>query len=311
MRERWGSFSVRDHVSDAPFVSDVLLYDRLIIPIPDPADHSAAEHWLKQGWKPELLHECIDVLKVKTKESDGLALTVPWDASKRKRFRSRMSMAAAVATQQRDSQQTYYMDPFHMTRELVKDEFRPALPPGVSKAWTVAAYPSTEAFRRDVSIADPDRRMRLAALLSHHFLTPVESDPDHDKLKRAVDLATTDAFRRKRACFYEWQEEIIQEKISGEKAIEELEQRLLAYNKATEKAFRDVIVKYAFTVIPIGLALGGAMLAGAGSGFVIAAASGLVQLTRFWKFDRKPVIADGDLDAAAMVHDARKVLSLD
>jgi len=38
MRERWGTFSVRDHVGDAPFVSEVLLYDRLVIPVPDPKD---------------------------------------------------------------------------------------------------------------------------------------------------------------------------------------------------------------------------------------------------------------------------------
>ena len=38
------------------------------------------------------------------------------------------------------------------------------------------------------------------------------------------------------------------------------------------------------------------------------AASGLIQLTRFWKFDRKPVVDDGDLDAAAMIHDAGEVL---
>ena len=58
-----------------------------------------------------------------------------------------------------------------------------------------------------------------------------------------------------------------------------------------------------------GLAMAGAVLAGPGPRLVIAAASGPVELTRFWKFDRKPVIADGDLDAAAMVHDAREVLS--
>jgi hypothetical protein len=311
MRERWGAFSVRDHVSDAPFVSEVLLYDRLIIPIPDPNDNLAEVSWAHEGWKPNVLRDCLDVLKVKTDKADGLALTVPWDNSKRERFKSRMSMAAALATQRRDPKHTYYMDPFLMTRMLVKDEFRPALPPGVSKAWTVAAYPSAEAFRRDVSTSDVDRKTQVALLLSHRFLTPIQSDPKHDMLKRAVDLAMTDAFRRKRSRFYEWQEEIIQEEISDEKAIEELEQRLLDYNEATRKAFGDVVAKYAFTVIPIGLTMAGAVLAGPGPAAVIAAASGIVELTRFWKFDRKPVIADGDLDAAAMVHDARQVLSLD
>ena len=81
--------------------------------------------------------------------------------------------------------------------------------------------------------------------------------------------------------------------------------------KASRQAFGDVVANYAFTVIPIGLAMTGAMLAGGGPGLIIAAASGLVGLTRFWKFDRKLVIANGDMDAAAMLHDAREVLSLD
>lgn len=98
MRERWGAFSVRDHVSDAPFVSEVLLYDRLIIPIPDPNDNLAEVSWAHEGWKPNVLRDCLDVLKVKTDKADGLALTVPWDNSKRERFKSRMSMAAALAT---------------------------------------------------------------------------------------------------------------------------------------------------------------------------------------------------------------------
>src|SRR6266849_10590731 len=66
MRERWGAFSVRDHVSDAPFVSEVLLYDRLIIPIPDPNDNLAEVSWAHEGWKPDVLRDCLDVLKVKT-----------------------------------------------------------------------------------------------------------------------------------------------------------------------------------------------------------------------------------------------------
>lgn len=106
MRERWGTFSVRDHVSDAPFVTEVLLYDRLVIPVPDPDDSQAVEYWKKENWQPELLTECLDVLRVKTEKDDGLALTVPWDASKRKRFRSQMSTSAALAAQNRDPKHT-------------------------------------------------------------------------------------------------------------------------------------------------------------------------------------------------------------
>jgi hypothetical protein len=295
--------SVRDHISLAPFVTEVLLYDRLIIPVPPDKDQDA--NW-EQEWQPELLHKCLEILKVKTDETDGLALTVPWDQSKRERFQTRMSTAVALATQRRDPAQTYYMDPFQMTRALLKDEFRPALPRGVSKAWTVASYPSAEAFRADFSDPLRERKTRLAVSISHRFFVPSRSDPKHEMLRRAVGLSSSDEFRRKRARFYEWQEEIIQEEISDEKAIEELEQRLTDYNEATEKAFVDVAMRFAFTVIPVALA--GAFAGGAEHGLLVAGATGLVQLARFWKFDRKPVIANGDLDAAAMVHDAEKVL---
>jgi hypothetical protein len=292
-------------------VSDVLLYDRLIIPIPDPSDSLAEQHWIEEKWQPELLHRCLDVLKIRTEEEDGLALTVPWGRSKEERFKSKMSVAAALATQDRCPEQGYYVDPFHMTRMLLKDDFRPALPNGVSKAWTVAAYPSAHAFRSDLSVSDVERRTRLAAVVRHQFLSPATSDPDHEMLRRAVDLAMVDSFRRKRASFYEWQEEIIEENISDEKAIGELEQRLSIYNTAIKKAFRDTVEKYAFTVIPIAMGIAAAAISGATTGVVVAGASGIIQLTRFWKFDRKPIIANGDLDAAAMVHDAREVLSLD
>jgi hypothetical protein len=311
MRERWGTFSVRDHMTDAPFVSEVLLYDRLVIPVPDPADKSPdeLEFWKKYG--PELLTDCLSILKVKTDKEDGLALAVPWDHVKRERFKNRMSVAAAFATQQRCPEQGYYNDPFEMTRQLIKEEFRPALPPGVSKAWTVAAYTSADAFRQENSAADPDRGRRLAALISHRFLTPTEKDPNHELLKKAIDLAKTPGFHRKREAFYEWQEGIIEENVSDEKAFEEMEKLLGELNEATRKAFSKVAERFLFTMIPIGLGMTGALVAGTKEGIVLAAAGGLVQLARFWRFDRKPVIEAGDLDAAAMIHDAQKALPLD
>ncbi|CAM2169989.1 conserved hypothetical protein [Paraburkholderia sacchari] len=306
MRERWGTFSVKDHKTDAPFVSDVLLYDRLVIPVP--AGTKGEAWWNAQGWEPQGLRDCLDILGVKTDETEGLALTVPWDESKRNRFKSRMSTAAAFASQQRDADCPYYMDPFEMTSLLLRDEFRPALPKGVSKAWTVAAYNSLDSLEEDLSQRIDDRGARLAMTLRHHFFTPTGSDPKHEMLKRAVDLSNQDKFRNRRARFYEWQEEIIEEQISEEKAIEELDQRLAQYNDALKGAFRESVAKFAFTVIPIILGVTGAILEPNHTGVAIAAASGMVEMTRFVTFERKPEVAKGDLDAAAMAYDARKVL---
>lgn len=304
-RERWGTFSVRDHTSSftrAPFVSDVLLYDRLIIPTP-PSDGSRDKFWAR--YEPETLAHRLEILKVKTDDHDGLAIPVPWGAEQEARFKNRMSKAAAVATQNRDPEKTYYNDPFDITRELIRQEFLPKTPRGVTKAWPVAAYSSGRAFHED------QRGIRLAAQVRQRFLTPIEDDPNGQLLRRAVDLVTTDDFRRKRAKYYEWQETIIEEDISDEKAMEELEIRLAGFNAAISNGFAEVAEKFAYTVIPIAAGLVGSLYAGGDMvPMVVGGVGGLATLTRFARFERKPVIDDGDLDAAAMIHDAREVLPL-
>jgi hypothetical protein len=300
--QRWGTFSVRDHLAEAPFVSEVLMYDHLVVPVLNPNDAAVRQ------WHPERQAKCLEILKVKTDDEDGLALGVPWDSDKRAYFSNQMSTAAALSAQGRDAGATYYMDPFQMTRNLMAGAFKPTLPKGVSKAWAVAAYPSIQAYEADVARGSGGPKIPLGLAIRHRFLMPVGPDPQHERLKRAVDLATTDSYQRRRAAFYELQQELVEEEIPADKALEQLDIRLKEYNQATEEAFKDVVGKYVFTVVPIGVAMTGALIGGTTAGLVLAAASGLVQLTRFVIFDRKPKVANGDLDAAAMIHDAQEVL---
>jgi hypothetical protein len=311
MRERWGACSVKDHVSDAPLVSEVLLYDRLVVPVPDP-DRKAAEEqrWLDAGWQPELQDRCLSILGIKTDRTDGLALAVSWDAAKQERFATRMSASAALDTQRRNPDASIYIDPFCMTRMLVATDFKPALPSGVTKAWTVANYPATAAFEDELGVADPGRQVRLAAVIRHRFLTPRAQDPDHELLRKAVELSTSSDFRKKRAALYRWQEQVIEEDVEENRAVEEMEALVAEYNAVVERSFNRVIERFAFTVLPIGLGIGGALLGGALPGIVLSSIGGLASMARFWRFDRKPVIDAGDCAAAAMIHDAREVLPL-
>lgn len=308
MRERWGTFSVRDHMHEAAFVSDVLLYDRLVIPVPDP--HDAGNEPLWSQWNPERQQKCLEILEVKTDQHDGLALTVPWGQAKHERFANCMSMAAALATQQRSPEQTYYLDPFEMTRQLLKHEFLPAPAANVSKVWAVAAYSSADAYFKELAKADRDRHRQLAAAISYRFLTPAGPDPDHSLLKRAVDLAIRDDFRRKRQQFYEWQEQVIENDISSERALVEMDQHLDAYNQAIEAAFRQVRERFVYMMLGATVGIAGAAIGGSLPGMLLAASAGGVSLVQFWRFDSKPSIEAGDFDAAAMIHDARKQLRL-
>jgi hypothetical protein len=51
-KQVWGTYSVKDHCDPNAFVAEVMLYDRLVIPVP-PDDKERAR-WRKAGWQPEV-----------------------------------------------------------------------------------------------------------------------------------------------------------------------------------------------------------------------------------------------------------------
>jgi len=51
--EVWGTFSVSDHLRRRPFVADVLLYDKLVIPVVPEKDQAVRNRWQERGWRPD------------------------------------------------------------------------------------------------------------------------------------------------------------------------------------------------------------------------------------------------------------------
>jgi hypothetical protein len=45
VKEVWATYSVRDHLAPKAFVADVMLYDRLVIPVPAENDESHLAEW--------------------------------------------------------------------------------------------------------------------------------------------------------------------------------------------------------------------------------------------------------------------------
>jgi len=88
-RQLWGTYSVADHCTAFPFVADMLLYDRLIVPVPPDGDDAEWQRWVGKQWKPDrqrmLLGELGDYVR-----------RVPWTADLRGRW-ARMGGAPANA----------------------------------------------------------------------------------------------------------------------------------------------------------------------------------------------------------------------
>jgi len=296
-RERWGTFSVADHLRPRPFVAEVLLYDRLIIPCP--SDDEDRARWTEIKRNPELLDRNLKIL-------GDLAIPVPWDQRKREAFKTRFAAAKAAAFDTANIEKARQMntDPLCVTRMLLAHDFLPPTPKGIPPL-ALAAYPSRKAYQDDSDgEAKEGRKKNLAMVLAHEFFVP--EDPgksDEDMLKQAVELAKRDDFKEMRATFNRWQEDVIEKGISANKAVEEMEEYLKEYNDVVKQAAKDVYLKYAFMVIPLAVGMATAPF---GAPLVIAGAAGLLSIARFATFDRKPKIDAGECGAAAMIHDVQK-----
>src|SRR5260370_1588495 len=128
-RRRWGCYSVADHLEDRAFVADLLLYDRLVVPVPAPDD---VARW-EGRWDPERQSTLLDIL-------GSFAERVEWSTSLREQF-GREGSPAYAALDIDDSA-------FGATRRILAQELRgKELEGGDVRA--VAVYAKPDRFDRE------------------------------------------------------------------------------------------------------------------------------------------------------------------
>jgi hypothetical protein len=87
MREVWGSLSVADHTRSRALMAEVLLFDRVVMPVPPADDVEEQERWRIKRWDPVRQRRMLDILGDGPSERD-LAVTIPWTARKRSQFQA-------------------------------------------------------------------------------------------------------------------------------------------------------------------------------------------------------------------------------
>src|SRR5215467_1697147 len=247
-RQRWGTFSVFDHLQSNPFVADVLLYDRLVIPYPP--DATERERWKKNKRKVDRLDACLE-------ELGGRAYKVLWDTAKKEAFK--MEVESARATFQRISELKYVVESGGMTPQVLVDEIQmQAAGWGERRPFVMTAYPSTSRFMSDaglkVKALGPGQ---FNVIFSHRFLVPQCGPKDEMKLLRdVVKLSSSEEFQGHRADFYHWQEEVVEkEDLTIREAISEMENLLRKLEKLTKRVTLKHYAKWAFTILGIGVGM--------------------------------------------------------
>lgn len=290
--ERWGTFSVNDHLRQNAFVADVLLYDKLAIPYPP--DEDEKERWNDSKWKPDELLKKMEIL-----ENGNLLIPIPWNNIVKEAYASRYAMVDDIG----EGVKTKLEDPYFASRATIAEGFLPAASKGVIKVWPMIAYPAMNKYVEDQQHkTKEEKQQELCIMLSHQFLVPEDQSKSGDELlKQAVKLASRDDFKLKREELYNWQKEIIENNISDDKALEDMEQKLIAYNEVIKKSKLKLALRYGFLAIEVGLGMAGAKL-----GAPIETCAALAAITRFTVFDSKLELNADDCKAASMIHDFKK-----
>jgi hypothetical protein len=271
--QRWGAFSVIDHIDAEALAADVLLYDRLMLPVPP--DDAEVRRWEEKDWQPGLQKQRLDLL-------GDLAEPIAWNADRQQVYQREMDRLRAGGARVNG----YYLTGVVLAKEHSVD--------------VVAAYHSSYAFQKDYpEESDANKEAYLAYLLGQRFAVP--AGDKETALKKAVEVARLPEFQEHRLAMYEWQQKIVAEHVPPEDAVRQMELLLSRYNRCVEKAVKNVYYKFGFTVAGIILSLAAA------PANPLAAGGALLTMARFSAMESRPAINAGPNGPAAMFHDFENV----
>jgi hypothetical protein len=315
--EFWGTYGTASHVGPRPFVTDVLFYERLVIPTPPTAERV---RWEQNGWNPGLQDNLLALLGARKDAdqtwrvtSDSIAYPVSWDDVARKGWREEMAKEMSregVPAKESDG----WGAPSQLASKMYLAGVVPAYATGVT---AVATYPSLHAMEDEIGVrarigaAAALPAGALVSVLGQRLLVP--EDPDRDDrwlLQRAVERARDSDFRAKRAAFFDWQHQFLRDGVTDQesikKAVQDMADLLNDLEKAAPIKNCATATRYIFLAAPgtvdaavIGLDHGFGWAAGAA--FVSAAA---LVADRWKRRDPKDVSPS----PAALFHDARRHL---
>ncbi|WP_428658453.1 hypothetical protein [Reyranella sp.] len=317
--ELWATYSVKDHLEPRRLAADLMLFDRLVFPVPEqgrfppnsgsPVDIGPVEwvrdevewaRWELQAWEPEAQQQLLEWLGPAVRK-------VSWSGAGLVRERYRAEAARLASMNVPDY--AFVATRTAMTRDL------PAYVEGVAAIGP--SYRSFVDFEKECATGPLDQARdlpgsMLTVVLGAEFLTP---DPEDDRttellLRETAEFVSGNAkFRSSRAAFHEWQRKFLNpedrtDAASVKRAVEEMRDLVAAANAAAGQLKIRKTIRNVFRLAPIGLGLASAF---AGGGLVFAVSGACISLGSF-AIDEKLFKSSeqGQPPPAAFVRDARR-----
>lgn len=227
--ERWGAFSVIDHRDAARMACDVLLYDRLIFPIPV---ENARADWVARDWDPS----------ERLRQLGPLAIRAEWSERHHEDWHRVFEEIALDAQGEAEAALRYVAT----RRVLAQGSQNYKKPAGVDRIMVYAAFQS----ENDVKLSNfsnreqvqkielLDKTARMNALVACRVLVPDERDGE-ESLKRALHFSHKAQFIEARRDFFDWQQDVLLGGLSPEDATERLERAIRRYNSFVKRSGRN------------------------------------------------------------------------
>jgi hypothetical protein len=318
-RDLWATYSVRDHLNPRTLAVDMMLFDRLVFPVPEDAyfpqnsgslmDRGSVEWkrndaewavWEKNKWNPVGQSKLLNVLSPVVRKVSWKTEGVMEDKYREEAMKLTAKELPGYA--------------FQFTRTFLTRDL-PAHVTGVSAVGP--AYRNYAKFRREctsreLGTSQPLPGEAVATVLASRFFVPDISDPEistEQLLKRTVEFVTDNtAFRDRRAAFNEWQQDFIRngatdyESIS--RAVQKMSEMLEAANETAKKLRVRKVARYLCRLAPSALGVAAAFASKDprfAEGGLFLSACGIAVDEKLFKSSEQ-----AQIPAVAFVHDARR-----
>lgn len=309
--ELWATFSVKDHTRAETFVAEVLLYDKLLIPVvpmredglsPEDADREW-KRWEDARWDPARQTQLLAILNPGPADDPrNRAEVIPWTAERQAEWQQAMASAFRQARH----------DGYFVTGSCL-ERFAPVMARTVVAVPQYSSLKELQASEHVLRRQDPYRLLpgqTLLSVLGFELLVPATPDrDDFQPFVDAVQVSRDPAYRDARRALFQWQRRFLHagqtDVRSIRAAVDEMHELVMQVQKATasQRLWKGLKRFFSF----VGAASKVAALAGPPA--AVAAAGGAA-VAAVGSFVAELPTAAANIPAATLIADARERLGI-
>ncbi len=256
-RQRWAAFSVRAHRDLGSLAADILLYDRIILPVPE--DDPEYERWVREQWDP-------DDIALRVVQSAGRIIPVPWTAELRTQWQNRWDQLRSLGAEVAYGCTSFVYASYPPAWTEIAAGLQPDQVPERKPA-ILAGYQSAEEVKAELGLIPMDRVQgakpetinaipggRPVDLVVALHVRRLVHEPDvanpEDAFLKAIDLAENDRFQRARRNLFNWEDDLFVDGWDPEEAEKELQGLEEEYRDAVRAEAQRTRTRWAATLLP-------------------------------------------------------------